>query len=120
MSKPDPSTPLSKLQSKIMNVIWERGDVTVADVWNALSTHRKVARNTVLTMLARLEEKGRLQRDTEGYAHRYQAAVTRDATLGTMIERLVETAFGGSAEGLIMALLDGRGFPRRRSQEFAR
>ena len=41
-----------------MNVVWERGDVTVADVWKALSDHRKVARNTVLTMLTRLEEKG--------------------------------------------------------------
>ncbi|WP_422931867.1 BlaI/MecI/CopY family transcriptional regulator [Singulisphaera sp. PoT] len=101
--------PLSQAQLEIMNVIWDRGDATVADVWKTLSAHRKVARNTVLTMLARLEEKGWLLRDAEEHTHRYRAAVPRAATLGTMIEQLVETAFGGSAEGLMMALLHGRG-----------
>jgi predicted transcriptional regulator len=101
--------PLTPAQLEVMNVVWERGDVTVADVWKALSAQRAVARNTVLTTLARLEEKGWLRRDAGGHAHRYRAAVPREATLGTMIERLVETAFGGSAEGLMLALLHGRG-----------
>ncbi len=109
MDGPDPLPPLSQAQLEIMNVVWERGDVTVADVWKALSDHRKVARNTILTMLARLEEKGWLRRDAQGHAHRYRAAVPREATMGTMIKNLVETAFGGSAEGLMMALLQGRG-----------
>src|SRR5262245_21441782 len=109
MDEPDALPPLSEAQLEIMNVVWERGEATVADVWKALAGRRRVARNTVLTMLARLEEKGWLLRDAEGHAHRYRAAVPRDATLGTMIRRLVETAFGGSAEGLMMALLHGRG-----------
>jgi BlaI family transcriptional regulator, penicillinase repressor len=109
MHGPEPLPPLSQAQLEIMNVVWERGDVTVADVWKALSEHRKVARNTILTMLARLEEKGWLRRDAQGHAHRYRAAVPREATMGTMIKNLVETAFGGSAEGLMMALLQGRG-----------
>jgi predicted transcriptional regulator len=109
MAEPDPRSPLSPAQLEIMNVIWDRGEATVADVWRTLSTRRQVARNTVLTMLARLEEKGWLERDTEGHAHRYRATAPREATLGSMVERLVETAFGGSAEGLFLALLHGRG-----------
>lgn len=109
MEAPEPLPPLSEAQLEIMNIVWESGDVTVADVWKALSGHRKVARNTVLTMLTRLEEKGWLRRDAEGHAHRYRAAVPREATLDTMISRLVETAFGGSAESLMVALLHGRG-----------
>jgi BlaI family penicillinase repressor len=107
--EPEPLPPLSEAQIEIMNVVWDRGEVTVADVWKALSARRKVARNTVLTMISRLEEKGWLLRDDAGHAFRYRAASPREATLGTMIRRLVDTAFGGSAEGLVMALLHGRG-----------
>jgi BlaI family penicillinase repressor len=109
MEAPGGLPPLSEAQLEIMSVVWDRGDVTVADVWKALCAQRKVARNTVLTMLTRLEEKGWLTRDSVEHAHRYRATVPRDATLGTMISRLVQTAFGGSAEGLMVALLHGRG-----------
>ena len=89
--------------------------------WNAhgpdgLADRRKVARNTVLTMITRLEEKGWLCRDDAGHAFRYRAAVPREATLGTMIRRLVDTAFGGSAEGLVLALLHGRGVSKEEAR----
>ncbi len=109
MPDPEPLPPLSEGQLEVMNVVWDRGEATVADVWRSLAGRRKVARNTVLTTIQRLEEKGWLVRDAGGHAHRYRAAVPRDATLITMIRRLVDTAFAGSAEGLILALLDGRG-----------
>lgn len=112
MDDPGPLAPLSAAQLEIMHVVWGRGEATVADVWGALSARRKVARNTVLTMLARLEEKGWLTRDAGGHAHRYRAAVGREATLGTMLGRLVEAGFGGSVEGLVLALLDRRGVSR--------
>jgi BlaI family transcriptional regulator, penicillinase repressor len=104
----DSLPPLSRAQLEIMHVVWDRGEATVAEVWKTLSERRKVARNTVLTLLSRLEEKGWLERDTDPHAHRYRATVPREATLGTLVEELVETAFGGSAEGLVMALLHSR------------
>src|SRR6478736_1924870 len=95
---PEPSRPpLSVAPVAIMNDVWDRGEVTVADVWKAVASRRKVSRNTVLTMLTRLEEKGWLSCDEEGHAFRYRATVPREVTLGTMIGRLVDTAFGGSA-----------------------
>ena len=60
MSPADPNElpSLSPGQLEIMDVVWRHGEATVAEVWKALSARRQVARNTVLTMLARLEEKG--------------------------------------------------------------
>ena len=110
MQKPDPLVPLSEAQIEIMNVVWDRGEVTVADVWRTLAARRKVARNTVLTMITRLEEKGWLNRDDAGHAFRYRAAVPRKATLRSVVRRLVDTAFGGSAEGMVMALSRARSF----------
>jgi len=101
---------------EIMNVVWNRGEATVADVWKALGSRRKVARSTVVTMLTRLEEKGWLCCDEEGHAFRYRAAVPREATLGQVVRRLVDTAFDGSAERLVMALLHDRGVSKEEAR----
>jgi BlaI family transcriptional regulator, penicillinase repressor len=108
--------PLSEAQMDIMGVVWDRGEVTVADVWKAMAARRKVARSTVLTMITRLVEKGWLCCDEDGHAFRYRAAVPREATLGTVVRRLVDTAFGGSAEGLVMALLHDRGISKEEAR----
>ncbi len=105
-------SPLSEAQLEIMNLVWEHGEVTVADVWKALSRRRSVARNTIQTMIVRLEEKGWLHCQSEGHAFRYRAAVPREAVQGMMVRRLLDSAFGGSAEGLVLALLEGRGISR--------
>jgi predicted transcriptional regulator len=101
--------PLSEAQLEIMNLVWDRGEVTVAEVWKALAERRQVARNTVQTLLLRLKEKGWLRSRTDGHAHRFRAAVPREATVRTMARRLVDLAFGGSTEGLLAALLGQRG-----------
>ena len=107
--KPDQLPALSDVHLEIMRVIWDGGEVTVTDVWHKLSTKRPVARNTVLTLMDRLEKKGWLKRRAEGQTHYYQAVAPQATTLGGVVKRLVEAAFAGSAEGLVLALLEGRG-----------
>jgi BlaI family transcriptional regulator, penicillinase repressor len=104
-----PDSQLSETHLEIMHLVWRAGEATVGEVWKALAARRKVARNTVLTLMERLEKKGWLRRRVDGHVFRYSAAVGREATLGKMVGRLVDTAFDGSAEGLLMALLDERG-----------
>jgi predicted transcriptional regulator len=90
-----------------MNVVWDGGEVTVTDVWNVLA--RPVARNTVLTLMDRLEKKGWLKRRASGQTHFYAATSPRAASLGRVVRRLVDSAFAGSADALVLALLEGRG-----------
>ena len=101
----EPTSPPSDAQVEVLNVIWDRGQATVGEVWQAVSSQRPVARNTVLTLITRLEEKGWLRRHEEGNVLRYSAVVPKQAALRQIARRLVDTAFGGSAEGLIMTLL---------------
>jgi len=117
--QPDPLPPLSEVQLEIMNVVWDRQQATVADVWKDLCQRRPLARNTVLTLMTRLAEKGWLKQQAEGSTFQYTPAVPRTATLGNMVRRLVDTAFGGSAEGLVMALLDGRGISKDEAERIA-
>lgn len=99
---------LSEAQVEIMNVVWERGEATLGDIWRELAAHRVVARNTVQTLLTRLVDKGWLQYRAEGKVFHYRAGQPREATLRHMAQRFVETAFRGSAEGLVLALLEGQ------------
>jgi predicted transcriptional regulator len=107
--KPEGLPALSEAQLEIMQLVWERGEVTVTDVWSVLAQRRVVARNTVLTLMDRLEKKGWLTRRADGQTHFYAAAVPREATLGRVVHRLVDAAFAGSADALVLALLEGRG-----------
>jgi predicted transcriptional regulator len=110
MTNPNEELPaLSEAQLEIMNVVWDGGEVTVTDVWTVLAGRRPVARNTVLTLMDRLEKKGWLRRRVDGPAHSYTAAAPRAATLGRVVHRLVDAAFAGSADALVLALLEGRG-----------
>jgi BlaI family penicillinase repressor len=112
--------PLSKAQLEIMGVVWERSEATVGEVWKVLAARRPVARNTVQTMMTRLEEKGWLICSAEAHAYRYRAAKPREDVLGGMVERMIDSAFGGSAEGLVLALLNGRGVTAAEAQRIRR
>ena len=91
-----------------MNVVWDRGEVTVGEVWQELSERRDISRNTVQTTMTRLEEKGWLEHRTVGQTFFYRAAHARRSALTQMVSQLVDTAFAGSAEGLVQALLHGQ------------
>ena len=100
--------PLSAAQREIMDLVWQHGEVPVAQVWEILAARRDVARNTVQTMLVRMEEKGWLKHRSIGRTFVYQAAQPRRASLSGAVQNLVDTVFGGSAEELVTALFADR------------
>ena len=100
---------LTPAQGEIMEIVWERGEVSASEVRRVLSRTRQVARNTVRTLLERMEEKGWIQHREEGRTFRYSAAQPRHVTIGQKVQEVVETVCGGSAEALVTALLDYRG-----------
>jgi BlaI family transcriptional regulator, penicillinase repressor len=100
---------LSPAQREIMEIIWERGEVTAQEVRLALSQTREVARNTVRTLLERMEDKGWLKHRSEGRTFLYTSARPRHDSIGRKVREIVETVCGGSPETLVAALLDYRG-----------
>jgi predicted transcriptional regulator len=99
---------LSLLQLEIMNIVWERHEVTVGEVLELMAARRAIARNTVQTTMVRLEEKGWLKHRQVANAFRYSAAIDRQSSLGGMIGEFVDKVFEGSVEGLVMTLLQER------------
>jgi predicted transcriptional regulator len=98
---------LSPAEQQVMEIVWERGEVTAREACTALP--RDVARNTVRTLLERMEEKGWVTHRAVGRAYLYRAARPREESIGRKVREIVETVCGGSPEALVAALLDYRG-----------
>ena len=101
---------LTDRELDLMTVLWEHGPSTVGEVREQLSD--ELAYNTVLTMLRILEEKGYAGRTEEGRAHRYHAAVEREAAGRNALKRLVDGLFGGSPELLLTNLVNDKKMKR--------
>ena len=112
MSKSDRKSspvPLSKGQREIMEIVWDNGEVSVFEVRQILSELRDVARNTVRTMMERMEDKGWLSHRVIGRTYFYSALVPREVNLGERVVEMVDKACGGRPERLMTALMDYRG-----------
>ena len=90
----------------VMNVLWDAGSATVAEVRERLSDD--LAYTTVLTVLRTLEQKGYVGHTGEGRAHRYRPLVKRAAAGRSAVRRLVEKVFDGSPELLLAQLVSDR------------
>jgi predicted transcriptional regulator len=99
---------LTPLELDIMKVLWETGPATVQVVQQHLPEERTLAYTTVQTMLNVLHRKGKVKRRLKNRAYHYQATVTRRQVAGQAIGDIVNRLFGGSAESLVMSLIEHR------------
>jgi predicted transcriptional regulator len=105
MAKAESRSALTPAQWEIMNLLWEHGELGVAQVWKLLGQRRSIARNTVQTTLTRLAEKGWLRVRAEGNTFYFAPARQRESALRGVVGQLIDTAFSGSASGLVATLL---------------
>src|SRR5215471_15832994 len=91
-----------------MDVLWDKGEATVAEVADALPSHLGLAYNTVLTTMRILEEKGFLRhsKPKEGRAFLYTPVVGRDEASRSAVRYLVSRFFRNSPELLVLKLLE--------------
>jgi BlaI family transcriptional regulator, penicillinase repressor len=97
---------LTPLELEIMQVLWQAGPCTAAEVQPKLKA--ELAYTTVQTMLNVLLRKNKVKRVQEGRAYRYRPAVSRERATGNALSDLVKRMFGGSSEALLMAMVDTR------------
>ena len=98
------SKPLTPLELEIMNVLWDGGPASVQEVQERVS--RPLAYTTVQTMLNILVRKKRAKRTLVDRSYRYRAAISREKAAGSTLRDLVDRMFGGSAEALVLNLVE--------------
>lgn len=70
---------MGELERRVMDVLWDQGGwLTPGEVHQVLTAKRALAYNTVMTVLVRLWQKGRLERQRDGRAFAYRAVQSRE------------------------------------------
>lgn len=108
MPRRKPPEHLTPLELEIMKVLWQSGPASVQDVQQRVAGQRPLAYTTVQTMLNILVRKGRAKRTLVDRSYRYRAAISREKAAGNTLRDLVQRMFGGSAEALVMSLVETR------------
>jgi predicted transcriptional regulator len=114
------SQQLTPLELEIMKVLWDLGPATVQAVQERLPGQPRLAYTTVQTMLNVLHRKGKVDRTLKQRAYEYRATLSRDKAAGQTIRDVVDRLFGGSAESLVMSLVESRQLSPEKLAELTR
>ncbi|MBN1867002.1 BlaI/MecI/CopY family transcriptional regulator [Candidatus Sumerlaeota bacterium] len=92
----------------ILRVLWEHGSRTVRQVHENLSPEGETSYTTTLKLMQIMTEKGLVERDETRRTHIYRPCATREKTQRQLVGDLIDRAFGGSTQGLILQALSSR------------
>lgn len=93
---------------EILQVLWQNGPSTVRLVNDVLNAKKKVGYTTTLKFMQIMVEKGILEREDTKRPHLYRPALKENETQEVLLDRFLDTAFGGSAMKMVMQALGNR------------
>ena len=104
MSKPNKQQPTAS-ELAVLQLLWDRGPLSVKEIHEALSTEKEIVYTTVLKTMQVMLDRGFLERESLGRKHIYSAAIAREATQNQLLDTFLQRTFGGSAKQLVMRAL---------------
>lgn len=97
----------------ILHVLWEHGPCTVRRVHEVLGARRATGYTTALKLMQIMTEKGLLDRDEGQRTHVYRPRVTAEEVRRGLVGDLLDRAFAGAADQLVLQALSVRKVSRR-------
>jgi len=91
---------------ELLTILWERGDATVRDVFEAVNERRPVVYTGVQKLMQIMLDKGLVERDATERAHIYRAAIAKEDTERRFMRELSDRFFAGSAAQLALRALE--------------
>jgi len=98
---------LGPLEQEVMKCIWEKKTCTARDIVDCLNLKRKVAYNTVQTIMTRLVDKGLLKRNLQGKTHVYRPVAKQKRILQSLINQTMDVFTNQFGEDALIAFVDG-------------
>ncbi len=92
----------------ILNILWTKEPLTVKEVHDLICKSKDVGYTTTLKIMQKMTTKGLLNRKPNGKSHLYYTSFKEEETKGKLLDRFIESAFGGSASSLVMQLLGNK------------
>jgi len=96
----------TELELEILKILWRDGEATVRQVKKQLSSFRKLAYTSVMTMMTIMTEKGYLKRRRKRNYYMYKPLIMEKATTSGMLGDIVDRVFDGSAMAAMVNLLE--------------
>lgn len=101
-------TTLSDREWTVLGVLWDLDGAALGEVTQALKSSTGWSRNTVLTYLTRMEAKGLVFIEKEGYPRLYWAALSREDCQAQARDSFLRNVYRGAAGDLVTAFLKER------------
>jgi len=102
---PKRSITLTQAELRLMKILWDRGESTVAEMVAAISAEQALAYTSVLTTIRILETKGYVSHRQGGRAFRYSACIREIEASRSEVRHVLQRFFGNSRERLLLSLL---------------
>lgn len=99
MSKPTES------ELEILSLLWEMKEASVRQVHERLAEIKDTGYTTTLKTMQNMHSKGMVNRNEEQRTHVYRPVTNQKETQKSLLKNLVSTAFGGSAQKLVLQAL---------------
>lgn len=90
---------------EVLALIWQQGALTVRQIHDQIKRNRDIGYTTTLKIMQIMYEKGMLTRSKLGKTHLYKAVESQQQTQDGLVNKMVQTAFHGSAKDLVMQAL---------------
>ena len=114
------SATLTPQELELMKIVWQKRQATVRDVFETLLEHRKIAYTTVMTTMRVLERKGYVKANRVDRAFVYSPARPERQVLRAMVREFVDRVFNGSAQPLLVHLVEDRRLSSKQLDEIER
>jgi BlaI family penicillinase repressor len=111
---------LGEVEQMVMDFVWAHGPCSAESCREALAPTRPMKESTVRTILRRLEQKGFVSHQVEGRTYIYRAAEARQNVAVRAVKSIIDRFCGGSAEDLVMGLVNGDVIDRGQLERLAR
>ncbi len=108
------------LQLRVLEMLWDRGEASAGDLWEAWPERARPAYTTVLSALQKLHRRKVARRRKRGRAHVYAACIDRESFRRFYVEEVRRRVFGGEAVGLVAALFDSESISEEEMAEIRR
>ncbi|HEV2469269.1 MAG TPA: BlaI/MecI/CopY family transcriptional regulator [Candidatus Sulfotelmatobacter sp.] len=111
---------LGTVEQAVMDFMWTHGPSTAEACREALTPTRPMKDSTIRTVLRRLEQKGFVTHEVQGRTFIYRAADARENVAVRAVKSIIDRFCGGSAEQLVLGMVDNDVLDRRQLERLAR
>ena len=95
----------TEAELKILQILWISGPSTVRYVNDILNEKKDVGYTTTLKIMQIMTKKGFVERNKEKRTHIYKAVISEKETKNLLLNKFLDTTFGGSAANIVMQAL---------------